>query len=203
MLNPRVFLLAAMYFTNVAMVNGILFFLPMILKGFGLSNTQTGFVAAIPSAAGLIAVILWGQRSDSRKERYGHAAFANCLAGVALLASVLFADPALRIVALTIAFAATLSFTAPFWAIPPTFLSGAASAGGYGAISSLGVTGGFVAPTIIGYLSTITGDFRGGLGGVAILAIVMSGAFYGLGHRLYATKAPDGPIGEQIRGNAR
>jgi len=197
MLTPRVFLLAAMYFTNVAMVNGILFFLPMILKGFGLSNIQTGFVAAIPSAAGLVGVILWGRRSDARKERYGHAAFANCLAGVALLASVLLADPTLRILAITVSFAATLSFTAPFWAIPPTFLSGAASAGGYGAISSLGVTGGFVAPTIIGYLSTITGDFRGGLGGIAVLAIVMSGVFHGVGRRLNATAR------EPIRENAR
>ena len=184
LLNPRVFLLAATYFTNVAMINGILFFLPMILKGFGMSNAQTGFVAAIPSAAGLVAVIWWGRRSDARKERYGHAAFANFLAGAALLASVLLADPTLRIVAVTVAFAATLSFTAPFWTIPPTFLSGAASAGGYGAISSLGVTGGFVAPTIIGYLSGITGDFRGGLGGIAVLAMAMSAVFYVVGGRL-------------------
>jgi MFS family permease len=184
LLNPRVFLLAAMYFTNVAMVNGILFFLPMILKGFGLSNTQTGFVAAIPSAAALAAVIWWGRHSDSRKDRYGHAAFANALAGAALLASVLLTEPSLRIVAVTIGFASTLAFTAPFWTIPATFLSGAASAGGYALISSLGVTGGFVAPSIIGYLAGITGDFRGGLGGISILAMAMSAIFYIVGRRL-------------------
>jgi MFS family permease len=187
LLNPHVFLLAATYFSNVAMVNGVLFFLPMILKGFGLSNTQTGFVAAIPSAAALVAVIWWGRRSDARKDRYGHAAFANFLAGAALLVSVLVVDPTARIVALTVAFAATLSFTAPFWTIPPTFLSGMASAGGYGMISSLGVIGGFVAPTIIGYLSGITGDFRGGLGGIAVLAMVMAGVFFFAGRHFAAT----------------
>ena len=184
LVNPRVLFLAATYFTNVCMVNGILFFLPLILKGFGLSNLETGFVAAVPSLAGLAAVIWWGRRSDMRKERYGHAAFANFLAGSALLASVLLSDPTLRIVALTVAFAATLSFTAPFWTIPPTFLTGAAAAGGYAAISSLGVIGGFVAPTIIGYLGRFTGDFRGGLGGVAVLAMVMAVAFYVIGRRL-------------------
>ena len=199
LLNPRVLLLAATYFSNVAMVNGILFFLPMILKGFGLSNTQTGFVAAIPSAAALVAVVWWGRHSDARKERYGHAAFANFLAGGALLASVLLTDPTSRIAALTIAMAATLSFTAPFWTIPPTFLSGVASAGGYGAISSLGVIGGFVAPTIIGYLSGVTGDFRGGLGGIAILAMVMSVAFYGAGRRLAGESHANIREFEQIR----
>jgi MFS family permease len=178
LLDPRVLLLAATYFSNVMMVNGILFFLPLILKGFGLSNIQTGFVAAIPSAAALLAVIWWGRRSDAKGERYGHAAFANFVAAAALLISVLFAEPTLRIAAVTLAFAATLSFTAPFWTIPPTFLAGAAAAGGYAAVSSLGVIGGFVAPTVIGYLSGITGDFRGGLGGIAVLAMSMSVVFY-------------------------
>ncbi len=202
LLNPRVYLLAATYFTNVAMVNGILFFLPLILKGFGMSNTATGFVAAIPSAAALVAVIWWGRRSDARTDRYGHAAFANFVAGAALLASVLLTDPTIRIAALTIAFAATLAFTAPFWTIPPTFLAGAASAGGYGAISSLGVTGGFVAPTIIGYLSGVTGDFRGGLGGIAILAMAMSGVFYLLGRQLSRADTDRLALGE-VPGQAR
>jgi MFS family permease len=199
LLNPRVLLLAATYFTNVAMVNGILFFLPMILKGFGLSNTQTGFVAAIPSAAALVAVVWWGRHSDARKERYGHTAFANFLAGAALLTSVLLTDPTARIAALTVAMAATLSFTAPFWTIPATFLSGVASAGGYGAISSLGVIGGFVAPTIIGYLSGVTGDFRGGLGGIAVLAMAMSVIFYIAGRRLAGESGANVADFEQVR----
>jgi MFS transporter, ACS family, tartrate transporter len=197
LLSSRVLLLVATYFSDVAMVNGILFFLPMILKGFGLSNIQTGFVAAIPNAAALVAVIWWGRRSDARNERYGHAAFANVLAGAALLASVLLTDPVSRIVAITIAFAATLSFTAPFWTIPPTFLSGVATAGGYGAISSLGVIGGFVAPTFIGYLSGITGDFRGGLGAIAVLGIVMGFVFYVAGRRLAGTERNDATLGRR------
>ncbi len=181
--SPRVLFLALMYFSNVCLLNGILFFLPLILKGFGMSNTQTGFVAAIPSAFALVAVIWWGRRSDARRERYGHAAFANGLAGAALIASVLVADPTTRIVLITLAFASTLAFTAPFWTIPSSFLSGAASAGGFAVISSLGVLGGFVAPSIIGYLGSVTGDFHAGLGGVGALAVVMAVAFYLVGRR--------------------
>jgi MFS family permease len=194
LVHPRVLLMAAMWFSNAAVLNGILFFLPLILKGFGMSNTQTGFVAAIPSAVALIAVVWWGRHSDARNERYGHAAFANFLAGAALLVSVLISDPTVRIVLITLSFASTLAFTAPFWTIPPTFLTGAASAGGFAAISSIGVIGGFVAPTIIGYLSGITGDFRVGLATVSLMAIAMAGVFYVLGRRMArgdAAKAPE------------
>jgi ACS family tartrate transporter-like MFS transporter len=183
LINPRVLFLAAVYFTNVCLLNSVLFFLPLILKGFGLSNVQSGFVAAIPSLAALVAVIWWGRRSDRHFERAGHAAFANGLAGVALLASALLVDPTARIAAVTVAFAATLAFTPPFWSIPAAFLSGAASAGGIAAISSLGVIGGFVAPSIIGYLRDLTGDFRYGLGFFGLLAIVLSVALYFVGRR--------------------
>ena len=183
LINPRVLFLAAVYFTNVCLLNSVLFFLPLILKGFGLSNMQNGFVAAIPSLAALVAVIWWGRRSDRRLERAGHAAFANLLAGLALLAAAFLVDPTTRIVAVTIAFAATLAFTPPFWSIPAAFLSGAASAGGIAAISSLGVIGGFVAPSIIGYLRDLTGDFRYGLGGFGLLAIVLAVFLYVIGRQ--------------------
>jgi ACS family tartrate transporter-like MFS transporter len=183
LINPRVLFLAAVYFTNVCLLNSVLFFLPLILKGFGLSNIQNGFVVAIPSLAALVAVIWWGRRSDRHFERAGHAAFANGLAGVALLASALLVDPTARIAAVTVAFAATLAFTPPFWSIPAAFLSGAASAGGIAAISSLGVIGGFVAPSIIGYLRDLTRDFRYGLGFFGLLAIVLSVALYFAGRR--------------------
>ena len=58
--------LAAVYFSNVCLLNSVLFFLPLILKGFGMGPLQTGLVAAIPSLFALIAVIWWGRRSDRR-----------------------------------------------------------------------------------------------------------------------------------------
>jgi sugar phosphate permease len=175
--NPWVLFLAAMYFTNVCLLNSITFFLPQIVKGFGLSLRQTGFVVAIPSLLALAGVILWGRRSDARGERIGHAAFANFIGGAALLASVLLPDPLARCIAISIAFAATLSFVSPFWAIPGSFLSGAAAAAGIAAISALGVIGGFISPWVVGALHDATGTFQTGLGGFAILAMLVSVAF--------------------------
>jgi len=179
--NARVLLLAAVYFSNVCLLNSITFFLPQIVKGFGLSNAQTGFVVAIPSLLALVALILWGRRSDRHMERYGHAAFANFLGGVALLASVIISEPVARIAAIAVAFACTLAFTAPFWSIPGTFLTGAAAAGGIGAISALGVTGGFISPWFTGVMKDVSGDFRVGLGIIAVLALIAAGALFLIG----------------------
>ncbi len=179
--NPWVLFLAVMYFTNVCLLNAITFFLPQIVKGFGLSVQQTGFVVAIPSILALAGVIWWGRHSDSRRERIGHAALANFIGGVALLASVLLHDPLLRCVAISVAFAATLCFVSPFWAIPGSFLTGASAAGGIAAISALGVIGGFISPWVVGFLHDLSGDFRTGLGGFALLAMVTSVLFYVLG----------------------
>jgi cyanate permease len=181
--NPWVLFLAAMYFTNVCLLNSITFFLPQIVKGFGLSLRQTGFVVAIPSLLALAGVILWGRRSDARGERIGHAAFANFVGGAALLASVLVPDPLARCIAISVAFAATLSFVSPFWAIPGSFLSGAAAAAGIAMISALGVIGGFISPWVVGVLHDATGTFQAGLGGFAILAMLVSIAFYTAGSR--------------------
>jgi nitrate/nitrite transporter NarK len=50
-----------------------------------------------------------------------------------------------------------------FWTIPPRFLTGVAAAGGLAFINSIGTTGGFFGPTIMGWLTDQTGSFSAGL----------------------------------------
>jgi nitrate/nitrite transporter NarK len=181
--NPWVLFLAVTYFSNVCMMNGITFFLPQIVKSFGFSNVQTGMIVAIPAILALFTLIWWGRRSDARNERYGHAALANMIGGVALLLSMLLQDPVARIAAVSLSYAFTLAFTAPFWAIPGSFLTGASAAGGIAAISALGVLGGVVTPWAIGRIHDLTGDFRVGLGLDACLGMIVSIVFFLLGRR--------------------
>jgi MFS family permease len=187
--DPRVLLLAFTYFSNVCLINGITFFLPQIIHALGASTMQTGLIVAIPNLLALVVLIWWGRRSDARGERYGHAAFANLIGGLGLLAAMLIPDPVLKISAIAVSYAATLAFTAPFWAIPGGFLTAGAAASGIAAISAFGVTGGFIAPLVIGRLHDVTGDFRVGLGldaGVAILATLI---FFLAGRRQNAARA--------------
>jgi MFS family permease len=181
--NPWVLFLAVTYFSNVCMLNGITFFLPQIVKAFGFSNLQTGLIVAIPSVLAFFVLIWWGRRSDARKERYGHAALANMVGGVALFAAMLLHDPVARIAAISVSYAFTLAFTAPFWAIPGSFLTGASAAGGIAAISALGVLGGVVTPWAVGRIHDLTGDFRVGLGLDAGFGMLVTVAFYLIGRR--------------------
>ncbi len=49
-----------------------------------------------------------------------------------------------------------------FWAIPPIFLGGTAAAAGIALINSIGNLGGFVGPTVMGWLRGTTGDYSQG-----------------------------------------
>ncbi len=181
--NPTVVLMALMYFSNVCLINSILFFLPQIVKGFGLSMHQVGDFMIIPNALALVAMIFWGRNSDRRNERFGHAAVANLIAALALLGAMLVQDPYIRGAAFSIAFAATLCMVVPFWAIPGSFLSGASAAGGIAAISAMGVTGGFVAPYFVGYMKDLTGSFTTGFLAIAFFGVIISILFYVIGSR--------------------
>jgi MFS family permease len=61
----------------------------------------------------------------------------------------------------------------PFFAMPPMFLSGTALAGaGFAWINSIGNLGGTVGPYYVGYMKDLTGNFAGGLYGLALLSLI-------------------------------
>ena len=71
----------------------------------------------------------------------------------------------LRFGALALCLAATgiWSTLGPFWSLPTAFLSGTAAAGGIALINSVGNIGGFVGPTVVGFLKERTHRFESGL----------------------------------------
>jgi nitrate/nitrite transporter NarK len=181
--NPWVLFLGAVYFSNVCLNQAVGPFLPQIIKSFGLTNTQTGFVSAIPYVCAVICVIWWGRRSDRQVERYGHAALATFLGGAGLLAAMLISEPVMRVAAFALAISGTLSFAPVFWSIAPSFLSGRAAAGGLAFISAMGIVGGWMTPFYVGYLKDMTGNFTWGLGSVAVFGMVAGIALYAIGRR--------------------
>ena len=55
---------------------------PQILKAFGLTNLQTGFVNSIPYGIATVLMVLWGRHSDKTGERRWHTAIALLLAAL-------------------------------------------------------------------------------------------------------------------------
>jgi len=169
--NSRVWLCAAIYFCVVSGNATIAFWSPSIIKELGVQgNLQIGLVSAIPFVAGTIAMVLNGIHSDRTGERRMHCALATLLAAVGLTLTGFFLHSAvLALVALTLASVGILAAFPVFWSLPSAFLAGTAAAGGIALINSIGNLAGFVAPYMIGWFKTTTGQLASGLYFVAAL----------------------------------
>ena len=56
-----------------------------------------------------------------------------------------------------------------FWSIPTSYLRGTAAAGGIAFINSIGLLGGFISPSLIGWLKAETGTLQSGLMAMALI----------------------------------
>src|SRR6201994_3425385 len=177
--DPRIFLCALVYFCLNAAGYGVAFFLPTIIKNFGVSDTQTGLLAALPFIFGGIGMVLLGQHSDRTMERKGHVAVALLMAAVGIGMSGLVSSPVLIMALLCFAQIGVSAVPPMFWPLPASFLTGASAAAGIAAVNSLGNLSGFAGPYAMGYLKDLTGTFTTGLlllAGCAVVgaAVVMS-----------------------------
>jgi MFS transporter, ACS family, tartrate transporter len=176
LLNPRVLALSLVYFGAVAANYGLSFFLPQIVKAFGMSNLETGFVAAIPYAVGVVGIVWWGRHSDAKLERRFHTGFAIFVAAAGLTVAAFLDDPIAKMVAFSVAGFGIFGCLPVFWTLPTAFLSGAAAAGGIAIINSIGNLAGFAGPSVMGMVKDSTGSFTGGLlllAGVAVVAVAI------------------------------
>jgi ACS family tartrate transporter-like MFS transporter len=176
--NPKVLALSLVYFGGVATNYGLSFFLPQIVKAFGISNVQAGLVAALPYVVGLVSIVLWGRRSDRKLERRFHLAFPLFIASAGIATSTALDDPTMKMVALCIAGFGIFSYLPVFWTFPAAFLSGPAAAGGIALINSIGNLAGFAGPYAVGRIKDATGSYAGGLlslsavGFIAVLIVL-------------------------------
>ncbi len=176
LVNPRVLAIALIYFGAVAVNYGLSFWLPQIVKAFGLNNAQTGFVTAIPYVIGTIGMVYWGRRSDRLGERKGHMAIALIAAAGGIAVSAVLGDPVAKMIALSVAGFGIFSCLPIFWTFPTAFLSGTAAASGIAVINSIGNLSGFAGPYVMGALRDYTGSFASGLfviAGAAVVALII------------------------------
>ncbi|TFV71166.1 MFS transporter [Bradyrhizobium frederickii] len=170
--SPKVIALSLIYFGFVGALYGMQFWLPQIVKAFGLTNAQTGFVTAIPYLFGTIAMILWARHSDATRERVMHVGAPLLLTAVALGVSSSLTDSALTMVVLTIAAIGVFCCFGVFWTLPTAWLSGTAAAGAIALINSIGNLAGFGGPYLIGWVKEATGQTSTGLLVLAVLPLL-------------------------------
>jgi MFS family permease len=178
--NWRVLTLAAVNFCAIIGSLGIGLWLPQIIKQLGLATSLIGTVAAIPYLCGAGAMVVWGRLSDRGGDRTIYPAISLFVGAAALTASAFTPTPLLTIAALCVAVMGINSFVATFWAVPSSFLTGRAAAGGIAMIVSIGNLGGFAGPYLIGLVRDLSGGFTAPLlvvGGILLVGALTMLAF--------------------------
>ncbi len=190
MLSPHVLALGIVYFCMITPLYGLSFFLPQIVKDFGLTNVQAGFVTAIPYAIGAIGMVHWGRRSDKKGERKWHVVMSFIAIAVGLGLASITDSPTIKMAAICIAGWGLNSILAVFWTLPTAFLSGAGAAAGIAAINSIGNLGGFFGPKIFGQLRDWTGTDFAGLFFLSSCAVIGAVIVLVLGHNPDLERSP-------------
>jgi MFS transporter, ACS family, tartrate transporter len=171
--NPKVLLLALNYLGIVTASLGMLIFIPQMIKSLGdYSNMTVGWLTMIPYTCGAIAMVVWGRISDRMNERRWNLFIGCVFSTVGLVIAGMTMGTWWALVGMSIAAMGFYGSKGPFFAMPPMFLSGAGLAAGIAWINSIGNLGGFFGPWYVGVMKDLTGNYAGGLYGLALLGLI-------------------------------
>ena len=165
LVSGRLWALASIYFCIVLAFYGVSFWLPQILQQLShYPSSVVALISAVPYVVAAVGMVVVGARSDRTGERRWHVA-VPALVGAAGFAAAATVPPsvALSVAALSVAALGVWGALGPFWALPTAFLRGRAAAGGVALVNAVGNIGGFVGPTVVGYVRDATGSFAAGL----------------------------------------
>jgi ACS family tartrate transporter-like MFS transporter len=158
--NPKVWLLSVAYFGVGVAFFGVVFFIPLIVQGLGVSTNMIGLVSAIPYVFALAVMLLWSWHSDLTGERTWHVASACLMTSAGLGACIIIGvgHPVVTMVALVFATSGPWALYGVFWSLPSALLTGAAAAGGIAMINAIGALGGWLGPWMFGLVKDATGS---------------------------------------------
>lgn len=178
--NPNVLMLCVAYFGVVTGNYGIEIFLPSILEDwYGLGNKTVAYLAMIPSVLVIFGQLGNGWSSDRCRERRWHAIIPIVIGALGLiLATATQGNLVLTMICFTIAATGMKSYMPAFWSLPNMYLTAAAAAGSIGLINSVGNLGGYLGPTVVGNVKTLTGSYDFGLYFLSITCLISASVIF-------------------------
>ena len=158
LINPRVLFMALCYVGFPLAAYGLSYWLPTIVKGFGVSNTTNGFINIIPWVIVAVALYAVPSAADRAKNKTPYIVIPAFVGAASLVMSALLTNPTMQFAFLCIAAAGIFAGQPVFWSLPGRFLKGAGAAAGIAAINSVGNLGGFVAQNVVPWIKDETGS---------------------------------------------
>ena len=170
----KVYALSAIYFTLMIGLYGIAFWLPTIVKGFGIQGYwNVGLLSAIPWGVATIGMLIISHHSDQTGERRWHYALNVTAGAIGLALSGAFgSNPVLSIIFLSIGTYGVVGSMPLFWPIPSAFLTGTAAAAGIGIVNSVGNLGGWVGGYVPVWVKEFTSDPAAAMYTIAVVLVI-------------------------------
>jgi ACS family tartrate transporter-like MFS transporter len=189
--NSRLWIASACWFGLMAGANGLLYWLPQILRHLSAqaSEARIGLITALPWIAVAAGMLVNAWHSDRTQERYLHVMFAAVGAGLFIALTPILGTGALALAALLLAGFSMGAAQGTFWTIPPMLLKPAGLAAGFALINMCGNLAGLVVPGFIGWVRERTGSFDIPVLAVGALSLIAAGAIAWLRARPQAEAA--------------
>jgi ACS family tartrate transporter-like MFS transporter len=185
LLDSRVWLLGIFDLLMLGTNYGYLFIVPEIVQNSTQNGvTQVGYITAALALLGVPAMLLGASYSDRAQRhspkslannRYWHIIPSCLLVAAGLTICGLSTAPRVVLPALALVFIAYYAMQATFWSLPPSLFTGKSSAAAIAAVNTIGITGGFFGPYLMGISKDLTGDYQRGLMALSLPMILAAG----------------------------
>jgi MFS family permease len=173
----NLWLLVALLICYTSGQYGFSIWLPTLVKSLtGQNLTTVGWLTSLPYLTALGGLYVFGALSDST--RNPRLCTVLSLVGFGLcfwLATLFPRHPWISVALLVLTGCFTKAMQAPFWVMPPLLFPSGLSGGSRGIINALGNLGGFLGPSLMGWLAAKTGDLRYGILGLSVLLVLSAG----------------------------
>jgi MFS family permease len=172
--DPQIWLIVAVYFTHQMAVYSLSYFLPSIIHSYAaFSTVKIGLLTAIPWIAAAIGGLLIPRFATNLfKSRAIISGGLAMVTGGLTLAALAKNGLVIALIGFAAAAFAFFIIQSVLFTFPPQRLSGTAMAGGIALVNCCGLAGGFLGPTIMGQVETVTGNPSGGLWFIVVLTAV-------------------------------
>ena len=154
----RVLGFALIYMMMSTSLYGVSYWLPTVVKGFGVNSTVNGLLNTIPWAFSA-CMLAWLPARLRRDRVMLRAVTIIAICGIAcFVASTQLPSNELRFLALILGAPCIQLLYPCFWSMPPRFFGGARAAASLAAINSIGNLGGFWGQNLMPYVAKATGS---------------------------------------------
>jgi MFS family permease len=159
--DPHVLGFGGIYVLLVIAFYGATYWLPTVVKDFGVSSTMNGILNMIPWGIGVVGLLVIPRILVNDRIILFAAAAITGIGSLCFLAGVLAQDVPLRFIALAIGGPCIAVLNPCFWIFPTRMFAGARAAASIAAINSIGNFGGFLAQNLAPWVQRLTGTVVG------------------------------------------